>query len=137
MPDHFICSDAEFEQLFASGEMPPELFNHEAHLRLAWIHIRKYGTANAIEHISIQLQDFVRALGASDKYNTTLTIAAIKIVKHFMDKKELPAFSDFITEHPRLKTGFRELIATHYKTDIFNSDKARQNWLEPDLLPFT
>lgn len=111
MPDHFIYIDAEFEQLFASGKMPPELFTHEAHLRLAWIHIRKYGTAKAIENISVQLQDFVRALGARDKYNATLTIAAIKIVKHFMEKKELPGFSEFIKEYPQLKTGFRELIA--------------------------
>ena len=69
MPDHFIYTDAEFEQLFASGKMTPELFNHEAHLRLAWIHIRKYGTAKAIEHINLQLQDFVRALGCRASAN--------------------------------------------------------------------
>ena len=39
-------------------------------------------------------------------------------------------------EFPRLKNNFRELISSHYGFDIYNSEKAKMKYLEPDLLPF-
>jgi hypothetical protein len=78
----------------------------------------------------------VEFLGVTDKYNTTLTIAAIKAVYHFMLKSESDNFKDFIDEFPRLKYNFRELMASHYELYIFNSDKAKKEYLEPDLIPF-
>jgi hypothetical protein len=40
---HFSLTDIEFENQFENGTLKPELFSHEAHVRLAWIHIKKYG----------------------------------------------------------------------------------------------
>lgn len=137
MEQHFILTDTEFEKQFADCTLDISLFSHEAHLRLAWIHISKYGETKAIENIKNQLQNFVRYFGVSDKYNETLTVAAIKAVKHFMQKKPLPNFYDFITTYPRLKTNFKNIIVQHYGFDIFNSTKAKEKYLEPDLLEFT
>lgn len=117
--------------------MNPAIFNHEAHLRLAWIHITKYGVDQAIENICTQLLDFVKAVGAEDKYNKTLTIAAVRAVYHFINKSETGNFNDFIGQNPRLKYNFRELIAAHYGIDVFNSETAKREYVEPDLLPFT
>lgn len=137
MEQHFILTDQEFEEQFSNSKLDPTLFSHEAHLRLAWIHISKYGETKAIENITEQLQNFVRHLGATDKYNETLTVAAIKVVKHFMKKETLNTFYDFITTHPRLKTNFKNIIGQHYGFDILNSVKAKKKYLEPDLLEFT
>jgi hypothetical protein len=136
MADHFALNDNEFEQRFAAGTFDPAVFNHEAHLRLAWIHIRKYGEEQAIANICSQLVNFVTALGACSKYNTTLTIAAIKAVHHFMQRSNAASFDQFIQQFPRLKYNFRELIASHYSVDVFQSEQARQFYLEPDLLAF-
>ena len=137
MEEHFKISDEDFETLFADGKLNPAIFSHEAHLRLAWIHIRKYGTDRAIENIDKQLRNFVALIGAGEKYNKTLTVAAIMAVSHFMKKRLVDNFTDFIHHHPRLKYNFRELIASHYKKDIFNSSEAKKMYLEPDLLPFS
>jgi hypothetical protein len=134
---HFALSDEMFEQQFEYCQLDPSIFNHEAHLRLAWIHIKKYGLDNAIENICNQLLIYVNFLGARDKYNKTLTIAAIKAVNHFMNKSLPGNFNDFMQQFPRLKYNFKELIASHYTVDIFNSDIAKKEYLEPDLLPFT
>ena len=134
--NHFQYTDKQFEQQFESCELDPTLFNHEAHLRLAWIHINKYGMDNALSNIQSQIKNFVKYVGAEDKYNTTLTVAAIKAVYHFMVKSESDNFDDFIREFPRLKNSFRELIDAHYGFDIFNSEQAKSEFLEPDLLPF-
>lgn len=136
MEDHFKLSDSEFEKKFEDSKLDPSMFNHEAHLRLAWIHIHNYGIEKALKNVPLQLQYFVGYIGAKDKYNATLTIAAIKAVHHFMLKSKSENFKDFIVEFPRLKYNFKELLGCHYRIDIFNSIEAKTNFLEPDLLPF-
>jgi hypothetical protein len=136
MEKHFELSDSEFERKIINCELNLTDFSHEAHLRLAWINIDRYGVKQAENNVQTQLQKFVEFLGVTDKYNTTLTIAAIKAVYHFMLKSESDNFKDFIDEFPRLKYNFRELMASHYELDIFNSDKAKKEYLEPDLIPF-
>ena len=136
MENHYEKSDREFEQQFADATLERGLFSHEAHLRLAWIHLDQYGIDRAIENIRMQLQHFVNAQGAKDKYNETVTIAAIRAVHHFMRKSATTNFKDFIAENPRLKFQFRDLLGAHYRTDIFISETAKAKYLEPELLPF-
>jgi len=136
MERHTELSDEEFEYQFKTCSLNPTLFNHEAHLRLAWIHIRKYGLNNALENIQMQLQEFVKHAGAIDKYHKTLTIAAIQAVNHFVKTSKSNEFQEFIKEYPQLKYGFKELIESHYSTDLFNSIKAKSEFIEPDLLAF-
>lgn len=137
MQSHFDISDHAFEMQFQSGSFPPALFTHEAHIRLAWIHIKKYGCQKAIENISSQLMNYVTIIGATGKYNQTLTVAAVKAVSHFINKSVSSNFADFIQEFPKLNTNFKDLLATHYSVDIYHSETARRQFLEPDLLPFS
>lgn len=136
MEKHFELSDSDFENKFINCELNPSDFTHEAHLRLAWINIKKYGIKQAEKNIQIGLKNFVEFVGAKDKYNVTLTLAAIKAVYHFMLKSKSDNFKNFITEFPRLKNNFKDLMSCHYGFDIYNSDKAKTEFLEPDLIPF-
>jgi hypothetical protein len=133
---HYNLSDTTFEAQFANCQLSPALFSHEAHLRLAWIHITKYGIEQALINIQSQLQDFVSYVGAKDKYNTTLTIAAVKAVYHFTLKSRSTTFQEFITEFPRLLHNFKELMEAHYSMDIFTLENAKKQYILPDLLPF-
>ncbi|GJM36429.1 MAG: hypothetical protein DHS20C18_54300 [Saprospiraceae bacterium] len=134
--DHYQLTNAEFEQRFEAATLDPSLFSHEAHLRLAWIHVTQYGVEQAEENICTQILNFVKHLGAEDKFNKTLTIAAVKAVHHFIQKSKANNFSSFIQEFPRLKTNFKDLLDFHYGFDIFHSERAKKEYLEPDLLPF-
>jgi len=136
MEKHFELSDLEFENRFKNCTLNHHTFTHEAHLRLAWIHLTKYGEKAAIENICSQLIAFVDFVGAKAKYNETLTIAAIKAVNHFVNKSDLDTFQNFILEFPRLKYNFKELMKTHYSVDIFNSESVKKQFVEPDLVPF-
>ena len=136
METHFDLTDPEFEKSFAECTLSPAIFSHEAHLRLAWIHIDKNGIEQAKVNIQNQIKDFVAHVGAKDKYHHTLTITAIHAVHHFMNKSESNNFIDFISEFPQLKGNFKKLIASHYSFDIFESAAARNEFVEPDLLPF-
>ncbi|MGH1364437.1 MAG: hypothetical protein ACRBF0_12835 [Calditrichia bacterium] len=137
MNDHFSLSDAEFAQQFSDLTLNPTLFSHEAHLRLAWIHLVQFGEQQAIANITLQIRKFATFHGDPGKYNETVTVAAIKAVYHFLQKSKSDNFGDFITEFPRLKTNFKDLMAYHYKMDIYKLPEAKHRYLEPDLLPFT
>ncbi|WP_405207621.1 hypothetical protein [Aquimarina sp. LLG6339-5] len=137
METHFDLNDLEFIRLFKEGTLNPSLFNHEAHLRLAWIHITFSDADTARKKISNHIVSYVTKLNATDKFNKTLTIAAVNIVNHYIQKSQSNNFKEFITEFPGLKNNFKELVNAHYSFDIFNSKEAKMNYLPPDLLPFS
>jgi hypothetical protein len=137
MEPHFTLTDYEFETHFENCSLNASLFSHEAHLRLAWIHITKYGENIALENVSKQLVNFTAFVGAEHKYNHTITIAAIKAVSHFINKSTSNSFQHFILEFPMLKYNFKDLMGFHYQVDIFKLEKAKKTFLEPDLLPFS
>lgn len=136
MQDHFIFSDEAFEKAFENKTLAPHFFDHEAHLRLAYIHIQKYGIDQAIQNMCTQIKAYAESLGAYDKFHKTVTVAAVKAVYHFMLKTETDNFKEFIHENPRLKTNFMDLLSQHYGIDLFNNEQARLSFLQPDLLPF-
>lgn len=136
MEKHFELSDSEFESSFINFKMAPSDFTHKAHLRFAWINIEKYGIELAEKNIQDQLKKYVEFAGVKDKFNLTLTVAATKAVNHFKRKSKSNNFKDFIIEFPRLKHNFKDLINAHYGFDIYNSEKAKKEYLKPDLLPF-
>ena len=136
MEAHFKLSDEEFQCQFASCQLEPALFSHEAHLRLAWLNIKQCGLVEAEERIQNQILNFVEHVGARDKYHTTLTVAAIRAVQNFIKNSKSDNFKDFILEFPELKNDFKALINRHYSFDIFQSKKAKEEFLEPDLVRF-
>jgi hypothetical protein len=136
MSDHFQYSDEEFDAVIADCTIDPALFNHEAHLRLAWIHLRRSGVEQAVVSVEERILGLVDFLGARDKFNKTLTIAAVRTVHHFLQRSGAQTFRELIAEFPRLKTHFRELIAAHYSFDVFHLQEAKETWMEPDLLSY-
>lgn len=134
---HRELTDLEFEKQFSEASLPALLFTHEAHIRLAWIHIKKYGLPEAESNVSTQLKKYVKTLGAEDKYHETLTIAGVKAVNHFFKRSKTKNFSTFIQENDILLTDFKQLIQSHYSTNIFKSKQAKLEYLEPELIPFS
>lgn len=136
METHYQLNDREFAWRFASCKLSPGWFTHEAHLRLAWIHINQYGIEQACDHLCRQIAKFDQTFGDGTKFNKTVTIAAARAVHHFMQKARSMDFKSFIREFPRLKTHFKDLMGQHYSFDIFKSEKARVSYLQPDLVSF-
>lgn len=136
MKNHYQLNDKQFLEVFEKATLDPKLFDHEAHLRLAYLLINISNIDIAIDKTCEQILTYATSLGASNKYNKTVTVAAVKAVYHFMLKSESDNFKDFIAEFPRLKLNFKGLLAQHYNIDVFNSEIAKSSFLEPDLLPF-
>lgn len=133
---HTRLTDDAFEQKFADCTLAPVLFSHEAHLRLAYIHLKKYGVATAEKQLCTHIERYANKWGATGKYNKTVTVASARVMCHFMQKATSDDFAGLMTEFPRLKTNFKDLLKQHYSTNIFASPEAKTKFLEPDLLPF-
>lgn len=133
---HHLLTNQEFEEYFKNCTLNSVIFTHEAHLRLAYIHIKKYGLDKAIDNLCTQIPNFDQKFGDGKKFNKTVTIASAQIIYHFINTTNSSNFNDFIEEFPDLKNNFLKLLQSHYTLDIFNDKKAKQEYLEPDLLPF-
>lgn len=133
---HHSLSDREFTRQFSDKTLSPEIFRHEAHLRLAWILIQIHGLKLGSEIICDQILAFVKPLGAEEKFNKTLTVASMNMVYHFMQKYEADNFLDFIQAFPALKYDFKNLVSKHYSFDIIKDERTKLEFVEPDLLGF-
>lgn len=129
-------SDTDFENQFADCTLDPNLFTHLGHLRLAYVHLKKYGSTQAIKNLCTQIAQYDRTFGDGTKYHVTVTIAAVAVIDHFIRKSVSQTFSEFIGEFPRLETHFKEILARHYSFDIFKNAGAKADFIKPDLLPF-
>ena len=136
MEEHWKLTDGEFERQFESCTLPDSLFTHEAHLRLAWIHIQKYGPAQAELNLCSQIQQYATSLGGADKFHKTVTVAAIRAINHFISRSKSIQFEVFLKEFPRLKNDFKGLMDAHYSFNIFAHEKARIEFVEPDMVDF-
>lgn len=136
MEKHYRFTDQQFEERFSTCRFPGNDFTHEAHIRLAWIHLHRYGIQKAIEHVTHQIKAFSESLEVSENYHHTVTTAAVYAVAHFYTRSESSTFETFIEEFPQLKTNFRALLSSHYSYDVVKSDQAKKEYQEPDLVPF-
>ncbi len=135
LTSHWQLGDAEFTGLFSNSQLPPVLFTHEAHLRLAYLHIQRYGIDEALETIPAQIASFVDRIGARDKFHMTLTIAAVKVIYHFMQRSSANDVKAFLAGCPELTHHFKDLIGRHYSAEALSYANARVQYTEPDLLP--
>lgn len=136
MSTHFQYSDAEFSARFRDCTLEPDLFSHEAHLRLAWIYLNAHGIDTVIQYCLGQIQRFDQVYGDGRKFHATLTVAAVKALAHFKSRSRSHSFPDFLAEFPRLKTDFRGLLAQHYSFDVLGHPIARRQYVQPDRLAF-
>ncbi len=117
MEAHFKLTDDEFEMQFKDCTLDPKIFSHEAHLRLAFIHIRKYGLGKAIQNICDQIRKFDQTFGDGTKYNEELTIACVKLIDHLIKKTPDSGFKRLLAYYPELKSDFRTTITPFFEVE--------------------
>ncbi|MCB0762709.1 MAG: hypothetical protein KDC12_14370 [Flavobacteriales bacterium] len=126
-------TDEAFEVQFANCTFPPELFDHKAHIRLAWIHLKNYGLNQAIENLCTQIQIYDRTHDEGIRYHATLTAAAVRIVHQCMRSIPTASFEQLLNHYPELMTNLKGLISRQYSNELLGSERAKQEVLNPDL----
>lgn len=123
MTTQTTLNDNDFLHQIEKCTLTPELFTHEAQLRLSWILINKHGVEVAtLKNCKIKEQFYIKALN-STKFNLPLTKAYTEILYYFMGKSSTKNFDKLLREFPRLKYHFKELVKTHYGYNILKEHR--------------
>jgi hypothetical protein len=128
-----LLSDDEFVAAFEACTLPPALFNHPDHIRLAWIFARRHPLDIATARIGNAIRRFATHNGATTKYHETITHGWMRLVANATNGDPDADFEAFAAQHPELFD--KACLATYYSTAVLASDAARARWVEPDLSP--
>ena len=91
---------------FEAGDVNPAIFDHEAHIYVAWQYIGTYARNDAIARFDAALRRLTEKIGATEKYNAMITWLFMLLISERARKGEdWSAFrtrnSDLFDEFPR------------------------------------
>ena len=104
--------DRAFRSTFEAHAIAPSQFNHEAHVRVAYVYLSEHDVESAVQHMREALLSFIEHSGIpSAKFHATITRAWVLAVRHFMDRSTSTSFADFIAKNPDLLDS--KIMLTH------------------------
>ena len=91
---------------FETGDINPAMFDHEAHIYVAWQYIGTYARNDAIARFDAALRRLTEKIGATEKYNAMITwLFLLLIAERMREGEDWSAFrtrnSDLFDEFPR------------------------------------
>lgn len=131
---------------FLGRDLPASAWTHEAHLRVGYLHLRRYDLAEA--HLRLRagiiLLNSVHGLveGPTRGYSETLTWLWLVLLRAAMRAAGVPLAApdapapsslDFLDRATALR--LRELVHRHYTPEHLNSPTARARLCAPDREP--
>ncbi|HVE71539.1 MAG TPA: hypothetical protein VNI54_09250 [Thermoanaerobaculia bacterium] len=126
--------DRDFVTAFESCTLPPDLFPHRAHVRLAWLYLREHGLLESLRRYSDGIQRYAASLGASSKYHHTITWAFLFLIHERMAAVDHTTFDEFASANEDL---FGPVLERYYSPAMLKSDLARRTFVMPDLFQQT
>jgi hypothetical protein len=133
-PHELSEEDRTFRSAFEACTVTPAQFNHEAHVRLAYVYLVESDVESAVQRMREALLNFLEHNGIPrSKFHETITRAWVLAVLHFMNKSTSTSSTDFIAKHQELLDS--KIMLTHYSASVLFSSDARAAFVEPDLDP--
>lgn len=133
-PHELSQEDHNFRSDFEACTVPPSLFSHEAHVRLAYVYLVGHDVESAVQKMREALLNFIEHNDIPrSKFHETITRAWVLAVRHFMNKSSSTSSADFIAKNQELLDS--KIMLTHYSASVLFSSDARASFVEPDLDP--
>ena len=135
MPSHEASEeDRAFRSAFGACTIAPSQFNHEAHVRLAFIYLTEGDVDTAVQKMRDALLNFLQHNGVPlSKFHETLTRAWVLAVQHFMNRSTSTSAADFIAKNQQLLDS--KIMLTHYSASVLFSADARASFVKPNRAP--
>lgn len=118
-----------------AGDLDIETFDHAAHVSVAWGALAAYPLFEAIPRFCTALRNLVEAHGAADKFNETMSVAFLLLIRERMREGE--SWGDFqAREAPFIAAGLGPVRADYSERQLQTPD-ARRRFELPDPAPRT
>ncbi len=125
-----ISSCAISIENFENGTIDPDLFDHEAHVYIAWSYLQRNDLMESIKRFCEALKRLTRKLGIESKYHETLSwFFMVLIAERQAGLKDWPTFkrrnADIFATQP-------SIFRAYYSNERLGSEIARNQFVLPD-----
>ena len=133
-----VVDDESLLAGFEDCTLPEPQWNHQAHIRVAYLYLRRHPFDEALERMRASLKRYNAARNVPDiphrGYHETLTVAWLTLVASVMKHHGVGQDSlDFCREQPFLLNRF--LLRLYYTRRTIMSPAAKRAFLPPDIAP--
>ena len=121
---------------FESCELPPADFNHREHLLVALCYLLRLSDAEALARLRERIGRYVAAHGINPSlYHETITVFWMKRVRAYLVREGARRGLADLVNGLAAESGSSRLIFDYYSKELIDSERARREWVEPDLRP--
>jgi hypothetical protein len=123
-------TDDEFLAAFEAAAIARTDWTHAAHVRMAWLYLRRLPFADALERVRSGIRKLNAKIGSPDGYHETITVAHVRVIaSRVAPGEDYPEFRD---RHPDLFDRTFPALLRHYTKERLHSPEARAAFIEPD-----
>lgn len=130
-----MLDDAAFQSAFEDLTLDPTHFSHRGHLRIAWLYLMQNDCETAVQKVCSGIKTYAESLGASTKFNLTITDALVRIMADRIEQMEEKDWPLFLEQNPDLIEDSLALLFKYFTEDVLLSEAARTSLVQPDIRP--
>ena len=121
-------SDDELLAALEAGTLPEARFDHAAHVRAAYLYLRRLPFPQAVATMCTTIRNYARALGKSERYHETITIAFMSLIHgQIWRQAEGAGWEEFRARNPQLLRS--DALLAYYPKAVLESPEARARFL--------
>jgi hypothetical protein len=131
-------NDATFLRQFEDCTWPAAEWRHRQHVKVAYLYLRRYSFAEALEQIRTNIKRYNAAHEVPETidrgYHETITQAWLRLV-HFAlsEYGSCETADEFCDQHPELSQ--MKVLRFFYSRELLMSARAKAEYVEPDITP--
>jgi hypothetical protein len=131
-------TDEEFLRSFEECTLPFEQWKHCAHIQVAYLYLRRWPFAEALDRIRVSIKRYNAATNTPESlergYHETMTVAWMRLVDFTLREYGAAANAEeFLQAQEHLLN--RKALRFFYTREQLISWWAKAEWVEPDLAP--
>ncbi len=127
-------NDSEFLYHFEKHTLDQKYFDHQGHLRLAWLYLSEHDLDTSIQLVCNGIKSYAESLGATTKFHLTITDATVRIIQQRMLAKKTHSWESFLEKNPDLVNHLLSILQRHFSPELLATETARTTLVKADLL---
>lgn len=127
-----VCEQQITIEQFETGEVEAELFDHEAHVYVAWLYVQEFELLDAIGRFDSALKRLTARLGVPGKYHATITWLFLMLIAERSRNNE--GWQTFRKRNTDLISDSKTTLGRYYSEALLFSSRARAGFVLPDKL---